>query len=83
MDSITYFTNLFTIALLKCTEKFERKRKLYHGTWRTCSISYLEERLLKEAAAFIQDRDEDTLVDIANFALMVLQRRALPRRVEQ
>jgi len=76
MESITDFISRFEKAILKCKEKYDRRERLYQASWKSCNISYLEERLLEEAAEFIQERDDDTLVDIVNFALMILQRRA-------
>lgn len=76
MEPLADFTLRFYHALQQCKEKYDRKIMVYKDSWKTANLSYLEDKLLNEAAEFIQERSDDHLVDIVNFALMILERRA-------
>ena len=83
---IREFTSMFHNAFLKCYDKYSRRERIYQDSWKTCNITYLEERLThkieeyKESKLILEEYREskptDILVDIVNFCLMIIERRS-------
>ena len=73
--SVREFANMFQTAFLKCCAKYTIRERIYQDSWKTCNITYLEERLLKEIEEYKDSKSVDELVDIANFCFMIIERR--------
>ena len=73
---IREFTGMFHRAFLKCYDKYSRRERIYQDSWKTCNITYLEERLIHEIEEYKEFKSIDELVDIVNFCLMIIERRS-------
>lgn len=61
----------FIKAIEKMSENFPRKR----NTWKTMPIGQLELLLAREWQEYLESGDPDELLDIANLALMIYDRK--------
>jgi len=65
-------------AVITFAEEMESKlvQNDYKGGWapQTCSIDFLEKKLLEEVLEYVKDRKKEELPDIANMAMMLWQR---------
>ena len=72
---IMKFVQIFRNAFTKCFLKYQKRERLYGESWRTCNITFLEERLLREIEEYKESKSRDELVDIANLCFMIIERR--------
>lgn len=71
-----YFTFLFSFknALAEAITKFGNNIIEKSDSWVNCNIDYLNEKLTKNYNEYYEHGNIDSLTDIVNYALMLLER---------
>lgn len=78
-----YFTYLFSFkkALGETIKKFGNNIPEKSNSWVNCNISFLNEKLTKNYNEYYRYGNIDSLTDIINYALMLLERALIEQKI--